>query len=466
MVTLLFAFSPTVTVTRFAPLVTDFVNNTTNVGLSIDGEVTIQPGLDTLVLVEGVKLWDKKVAAKSFLSIDKVALSLDVISLLNTPVNVQKIVLSNVTFDLVQGMNGKGNIPKINILTLMEWVDGNIATIPPFIIHDVELRHVLVNFSNIAHDLSGQWLLEEVDARWGWDSPLAVYAEGVFLGNPSKGFGDKPVTISMTADSMRRLGDTSQLWHSITRIAAEKGDVAVNLSFSPITDMTLLSEEEYPRAYKLDVVVNEFHYGELLMRLAPASKTEVNDSFTGYFGADISLEGNVSDLNKPLLKSSGVIEVSVWPENHLADALDFWTTNIINVALAGINSDSKINCAVARFNLSEGLLSSDVMVFDTSKLRVYGDGVLDFTAKTIDFLIVPKAKQIQWLDKSVPIRLKGPFESPEIEVKKMGLFKSVTKSVINFYIPVLPILINDTMESDGSKECLESMQKDGGRLKD
>lgn len=445
---------------------TNFVNKTTNVGISIDGEVTIQPGLDTLVSVEGIKLWDKKVAEKSFLSIGNVALSLEVLSLLKPPVNVQKMVLSNVTIDVLHGRNGKDNIPNINMLALMEWVDGNIATIPPFIIHDVELRHVLVNFSNIEHDLNGQVLLEQIDTHWGWDSPLSVYGEGIFLGNPSKGLSDKPVTISMTADSIRHLGDKSLLWNFMTHAAGEEGDISVKLLFSPITDATLIIEEEYPRVYKLDVAVKEFQYGELLRGLTSELKHEANNNLTGHIGADISLAGNVSDLNHPLLQSSGVIEVSVWPENHLADALDFWATNIVNAVLVGINSDSKINCAVARFNLSDGQLSSEVMVFDTSKLRVYGDGVLDFTAKTIDFLIVPKAKQIQWLDKSVPIRLKGPFESPEIEVKKMGLFKSVTKSVINFYIPVLPILINDKMESDGSKDCLESMQKNGGRLKD
>ena len=465
-VALLFVFSPTITVTKFALWTTEFVNNTTDIRLSIDGEITIKPGVDTLVLLEGINLWDEENVDQSFLSIGKIELSLDMLSVLNSPINIQKFVLSDVTIDAIHAEGEGSNIPDFEVLKLMQWIDGNISIIPPFIAQDVQLRHVLINVSDVENNLSGQLLLEEIDAGWGWNSPLTVYGEGLFLGSSSKGFGDKPITISMSADSMRHLGDQSLLWSSNTHIAADQGDISTTLSFAPSTDESILNDEAYLRVYRLNMEVKNLHYGELLTRLGFVEKLGIDSNITGHLGSEILLEGNVSEMNDPLLRSSGVIEVSVWPENQLAAAVDFWATNLLNVMLTGINSDSKINCAVARFNLSDGVLNSDVMVFDTSRLRVYGDGVLDLATTNIDFLIVPKAKQIQWVDKSVPVRLMGTLKNPEIEVKKMGLFKSVAKSVINFSIPMLPILINDTMESDGSKECLQSMQQRGGRLKD
>jgi len=465
-VTLLFVLSPTITVTRFAPFITEVIESHTDLEFSIDGEITIKPGLDTFVFLGGLHLSEEDAAGQPFLSIGKSELFLDLHSILNGPINIRNITLSDVMVNVVHQGNMEFNIPDIELLELMQWVDRNIAIIPPFIAKDVQLRHVLINFSDIEHNLSGQWLLEEIDAGWGWDSPLTLFGEGILLGSPPKGPRNKPITISVTADSMRYLGDKSLLWNSALHIAANEGDILLKLALVPAIEPSLLNTEEYLRDYELGAQVKQFQYGDLLSRLGVASKLGIEGDMSGHLGADISLKGRISDLDDPLLKSSGVIEVSVWPQNQRANALDFWATNIVNMVLKGMNADSTINCAVARFNLSDGALSSEVMVFDTSRLRVYGEGSFDLANNNIDFLIVPKAKQIQWLDKSVPVRLKGSLEKPEIEIKKKGLFKSVAKSVINFSIPVLPILINDTMESDGSKECLQSMQKNRGRLKD
>ena len=465
-VTLLFMFSPTITVTRFAPFVTEIVNSSSGLEISIGGEITIKPGIDTLVLLEELYLSDEKAAGQPFLSIAKSEISLDLRSVLNEQINIQNITLSDVMINVVHQRDKGFNIPDLEVLELMQWVDKNIAHIPPFIARDVQLKHVLINFSDLENNLSGQWLFDEIDVGWGWDYPLTAFGEGVLKGNVVSDIDSKPITISVNAGSMRHLGDKSLLWDSTFHIAANEGDVLLKLALAPAAEESQLDSEEYLRVYKLDVGVKQLQYGDLLTRLGVAAKLGVEGGMTGHIGAEISLEGNVSDLGDPLLTSSGVVEVSVWPQNQLANVIDFWATNIVNMVLKGMNSDSTINCAVARFNLSDGVLNSEVMVFDTSRLRVYGDGSFDLSNNNIDFLIIPKTKQIQWLDKSVPVRLIGALEEPEIEVQKVGLFKSVAKSVINFSIPLLPILINDTMESDGSKECLESMQKNRGSLKD
>jgi len=465
-VALLFVFSPTITVTKFAPFVTEVVNSSSDLEISIDGEITIKPGLDTLVFLEGVHLSDEEAVGQPFLSIAKSELSLDLRSVLNEPINIQKVTLSDLMINVVHQGDMGFNIPDLELLELMQWVDRNIVNIPPFIARDVQLRHVLINVSDLENNLSAQGLFDEIDAGWGWDYPLTAFGEGVLKGNVASDIDSKSITISANAGSMRHLGDKSLLWRSAFHIASNEGDVLLKLALAPATEASQLNTEEYLRVYKLDVGVKQLQYGDLLTRLGVAAKLGIEGGMTGHIGAEISLEGNVSDLGDPLLASSGVVEVSVWPQSQRANMIDFWATNIVNMVLKGMNSDSTINCAVARFNLSGGVLSSEVMVFDTSRLRVYGDGSFDLSNNNIDFLIVPKAKQIQWLDKSVPVRLMGSLEKPEIEVQKTGLFKSVAKSVINFSIPLLPILINDTMDSDGSKECLKSMQKNSGSLKD
>ena len=97
-VALIFVFSPTITVTKFALWTAGFVNNTTDMRVSIDGEIAIKPGIETLVLLEGVNVWNEETVDQSFLSIGKIELSLDVLSVLNNPVNVQKIVLSEIVY--------------------------------------------------------------------------------------------------------------------------------------------------------------------------------------------------------------------------------------------------------------------------------------------------------------------------------------------------------------------------------
>ena len=473
LVTLSFVFSPTIPVTRLAPFITESINRPPGLKLSIEGEVSIKLGLDTQILLEGLNLWDEKAADHPFLSMGKTTLSLDFLSVLNGPVNIQQVVLSDVALNVVHLGDMKFNIPDIDLLELMKWLDNNIADIPPFTAHDMKLKHVLISISDLENDLSGQWLLEEVDASWGWESPLTLFSEGGFLGKSSKILNSKPITISATADSMRHFGDKSLLWNSAFHLAANESDMSLKLALEPtkIVEPSLIDTKDYLRGYALDVKVKQFQYGGLLsdidevFKLDLATKLDTEGELRGHLGTDVSLTGQVNDLADPLLKSSGVIEVFVWPQDQNAHEIDFWAANLVNMAFKVKDADSIVNCAVARFNLSEGVLNSEVLVFDTSRLRVYGEGSFDLSNNYIDFLITPKTKQLHWVDKTIPIRLKGTLDEPKGEVKKTGLLISTAKSVVNFVIPILPLLINDTMKNDGSKECLKSMDESSKDLK-
>jgi hypothetical protein len=276
-------------------------------------------------------------------------------------------------------------------------------------------------------------------------------------------FQTYPISIAIKGDRFKALGVASKEWSSSLNIAGNHADIATTLTLTG-EDILALDTDEVVlaknRDYALMVEVNQLKYGQILTHLG------VEEAGQGHLNARIFLQGMLANLDQPLISSTGTIEVAVWPSELRANPLDFWAINIINMLLIGLSEDSKVNCAVARFDLSNAQLTSEALIFDTSRLRVYGSGHINLLSREVDIWIEAKAKQLQWLSKEVPVRLIGSLDNPQIELKKMGIFKSAVKSVVNFTIPLLPVLVNDTMESDGSKDCLMSMQANSGRIKE
>ncbi len=457
-VMLAFAFNLTVNLSRFTPLIASTVESYTGLRILFDGELSVTLGQVPEVQLEGLR-WQKNEEDEiPFLQLGHSELSVDFTSLFDEEVIVKKVQLSALALNLV-AKEGEGlNIPELDLMVFLEWLNQRVETLPPFIADDIQLTDLSFRLLAPEKSLKGQFTFDQIDAKWGWNSPLWLMGEGTIDdANP------KPITISANGGAFRTLGDASEKWVSSVNVAGNKADISTQLILSG-DDSAGLKQDEHVlaknREYELFVQINHLPYGDLLLYLG------LQEPMKGELNASVFLQGDMTNLDQPLIHSTGTIELAVWPDNLHANPLDFWAVNIINLMFSHLNEDSKVNCAVARFDLSDGALSSDVMIFDTSRLRVYGNGTFNLADRELDFWVDAKAKQVQWLSKEVPVRIKGTLDKPEIEFEKMGVFKSTVKSVVNFTLPLLPVLINDTMESDGSKDCLQSMQASRGRIKE
>jgi hypothetical protein len=72
-----------------------------------------------------------------------------------------------------------------------------------------------------------------------------------------------------------------------------------------------------------------------------------------------------------------------------------------------------INCVVMAFDVSDGVVDSNVFVADGTRVSAKGKIKLDLGAETMDIVIIPKQKR-RIYSSIAPVKLKGPLRDPEV----------------------------------------------------
>ena len=124
---------------------------------------------------------------------------------------------------------------------------------------------------------------------------------------------------------------------------------------------------------------------------------------------DLALTGEAASLDAILASANGRIEFVAWPTDLGASRVDFWVVNLVRRLLPFVSrgEPSVVNCIVGRFDLVDGKLRDDVFIVDTTRVRVFGTGGIDFATGAIDFRFSPRAKGLAFGAIEPPIRVTG-----------------------------------------------------------
>lgn len=175
----------------------------------------------------------------------------------------------------------------------------------------------------------------------------------------------------------------------------------------------------------------------------------------GNFRADILLDAKgpdyVSDLtgHVTLVGGEGRIE---------GDSLGFWAGDLLVKVLTGRKDETRLECAVASFDIQKGAAQSRAVIIETQDVVVFGEGRIDIAAGYIDMLFTPKPKNPALISLATPLRVRGPFgevkttPDPEATLRKFG---GMLLGVINPAAALLPLM----SAGAGNNRCLEYIGK-------
>ncbi len=76
-----------------------------------------------------------------------------------------------------------------------------------------------------------------------------------------------------------------------------------------------------------------------------------------------------------------------------------------------------------------GLLTSDVLFIDTSKIRICRKGKVDFKKNRIDVTVAPTAKRPEFFNLATPIKMKGSLADVKLRTKKGALLGTTAKFI-------------------------------------
>jgi len=112
---------------------------------------------------------------------------------------------------------------------------------------------------------------------------------------------------------------------------------------------------------------------------------------------------------------------SVVPSGGMRHSLAEWTgvdvLTALSLNLAGDNSNTNLRCAVASFQVKDGVMSSQQFVIDTDPVRVDGSGTINMRDESLDLQLQGKPKNFQLVRLRAPITVKGSLAHPELGLK-------------------------------------------------
>ena len=152
--------------------------------------------------------------------------------------------------------------------------------------------------------------------------------------------------------------------------------------------------------------------GVALNKLFPT--IESTKSSLGKISGQVALKGQGNSMAQMLGSASGDVAMLMGKgeiSNILMEFLGLDGGEIIKFFLRGDRNVS-LRCAAAAFGVKQGLMSSKVIVLDTSDTVINGSGQVSLTNETLDMVLKPEPKDKSILSLRSPLRIGGTFAAP------------------------------------------------------
>jgi uncharacterized protein involved in outer membrane biogenesis len=200
--------------------------------------------------------------------------------------------------------------------------------------------------------------------------------------------------------------------------------------------------------FAVDIHANQLDLGELLKTMT--GKEHLSGGATD-FSLDLNAQGNsaralASTLNGQLLSTVGKAQINY----DLSLAGGNLIIEIIKKMnpLAEQQKTNELHCAVVRFNIKQGIATTDKgMAYESKTLKVLGEGTIDLKAEKVNILLSSKSTVASLL------QIQGPLGKPEVGVNPVGVLKkgtSIGAAILTGGLSYAAETLFDQVTSEGS----------------
>lgn len=211
-------------------------------------------------------------------------------------------------------------------------------------------------------------------------------------------------------------------------------------------------------ALNMKADIAEFDLAALVRRTKPDS------DMGGLFTLDAELHTSAENPDSLMKSANGHIDFALVPKNFSSGVIDLWAVNLLSAIMdkSTEKDQSVINCVVVRFAITDGLMEEKAIYLDTTNMRFAGKAEINFVEEQIDIKLAPKAKNPEFFNVAIPIKLKGSFEDFGI---KIGVFR-MAGQVVSFITSPLHVPIRrvftEAEPADGVDACKLAWSRTAG----
>lgn len=181
-----------------------------------------------------------------------------------------------------------------------------------------------------------------------------------------------------------------------------------------------------------------------LNQLFPTVK--LTKTSVGQINGDFDLSANGNAVNQMLATADGKVALVVDSGEISKLMLETMGLHLLEMMELEVTGDKliKLNCAIADFDVNQGVLETRIMILDTQISTITGSGDINMAQETLHLNLEPHTKVISPLALRSPIYIRGSFAKPEVSLDKTKLIlrsaSALALGLINPFLAIIPLV--------------------------
>lgn len=189
--------------------------------------------------------------------------------------------------------------------------------------------------------------------------------------------------------------------------------------------------------------------------------------------ARAKLSGVGNSVHRAAASANGSVTV-VAPRGEIrqafAELLGVNASKGLILLLSKSNKETPVRCAVADFDVRNGVMTTNHLVADTGVVLARGRGTIDLETERMDFRIEGDSKKPRLVRLFIPITIKGPFLAPKVGVDAskavgQGGIAAALGSIINPIAALLPFVTTGEAKDADCAGLVSEARQQGAPVK-
>ncbi|WP_447965332.1 AsmA family protein [Nitrospira sp. Ecomares 2.1] len=256
------------------------------------------------------------------------------------------------------------------------------------------------------------------------------------------------------------------LGHASFQVTLEEGvftmqPVTGNLWGGDFDGKLILDGKQYVPTLEVNLNIHGLDYGRLAKSFGGTDMVKGQSQ-----SIMLDLKGRGDTMYEVLEQASGQFTLIDGPLELATKYIDLWAADLITTALTTAwkkESVSNLNCTVGFFDIEEGVMKSDNILIDTSRLTIAGVGQLNLADETMDLILTPRPKDPSLFSLAHMVRITGPLSDPDVSSDKLRIAESGGWGLLGLVNPLgwiiaIPQIAGTTVGTMNQNPCVEAMK--------
>jgi AsmA protein len=179
----------------------------------------------------------------------------------------------------------------------------------------------------------------------------------------------------------------------------------------------------------------------LLAKLFPT--VALNKNSIGQINGDFNITGKGNSVGRMLASSNGKVGLVVAHGEISKMMMEKLGLHLWEILVLQVTGDKliKLRCAVADFDVKQGIMHADALVFDTEVTTIAGTGDIDLGKEKLNLTLNQKTKSTSPVALRSPIYVRGSFAKPDAGVDKTRMAaRAIGAIALGIASPVLALI--------------------------